>query len=351
MIPSLPSDGPKLFVLLSYQRSGSTFIVRELDDHPHIQCYGALFGREDNVWLGGRPGSKIGRLREQLGPAFDDRPYRLANWHRVLDLMCSLPAEPRKALRGLTADLAARRTLADEQTALANAARDELVRIDELIAAGNADADLQKSRVVVVRRLQEALIRARDIRVGIREIRAKETTAAPVTRWVGFKHMIKVASRREDPVMAQLIDDDRFRAMFLYRANYLASFSSELLVRVTGQAHLRAGEKAKRGTVEFDAAHFNHYWRERDRLLQHWREEFARTKAELLVVEYNEMRATGGAEPFVRFLGEEPVAKATQTLAKRNSDDILSRFDNPDDVRRYLDEIGRPEWANEQPAA
>ena len=75
----------------------------------------------------------------------------------------------------------------------------------------------------------------------------------------------------------------------------------------------------------------------------------ARAKAVGLTLEidYVEARKDAGMAKIAKFLKISPAGFGAPRTAKRNSDNIVSRFKNRDDVLAYLDEHGLEHWAKE----
>ena len=63
-----------------------------------------------------------------------------------------------------------------------------------------------------------------------------------------------------------------------------------------------------------------------------------------LSVEYNELRNKEGLKKVLEFLGVDPNQDLEIINKKRNSDNILDRFSNPEVVSAYLEQKGLQEW-------
>jgi hypothetical protein len=160
---------------------------------------------------------------------------------------------------------------------------------------------------------------------------------------VGVKHMM----RGQNPILEGAAKDESINVVVLVRENCLASYSSELIVRVTGQSHAREKPNVRKAKAVFDEHEFQRYVDRSTRLNGKYAKLLAGADKRALFVTYNEIRAAEGINKVVEFLGCTPVENRSVRFVKRNSDDILSRFENADEVRRYLDEIGKPEWVDE----
>ncbi len=135
--------------------------------------------------------------------------------------------------------------------------------------------------------------------------------------------------------------------IILTRSNILASYSSGKIVKVTGQGGLAAGQKPIRAKVEFDPVEFDNFKRWREGLYAHWSEEVKKSGVRLMRIDYTEARTLQGMERMVAFLNQRPGMLGEPPTAKRNSDSILSRFVNPEDVEYYLRSKDLTDWAHE----
>jgi hypothetical protein len=139
---------------------------------------------------------------------------------------------------------------------------------------------------------------------------------------------------------------DRGRKIVLTRSNFLASYSSQKLVVVTGQGIAQQGDSLRAGVCFFDAAEFEIYRRRRERVYQRWLTEIDESQAPSLVIDYGAARTEAGVAAVLDFLGVAAAHGSWPTL-KRHGDQILDRFENPDQVFAHLESIGRAEWAYE----
>jgi hypothetical protein len=170
----------------------------------------------------------------------------------------------------------------------------------------------------------------------LREIVAKSSDKAAV----GFKHHIGSDSITE-PLLGRGAGT---RKIILTRNNLLAAYSSHKVVEATGQGAARAGQSIVRAEVIFDPEEFSKFAAKRQRLYEHAREQVRRPAME---IDYTAVRAEGGLAIIAEFLGVDPEGFGPQKTAKRNSDEIVSRFANPDVVRAYLREHDLERWAAE----
>jgi hypothetical protein len=70
-----------------------------------------------------------------------------------------------------------------------------------------------------------------------------------------------------------------------------------------------------------------------------------KSRGRSIEIDYTVVRGEAGIGSLGRFLGVDPSGFGQQRTTKRNSDDIVSRFDNPEVVRAYLADNGFEHWA------
>jgi hypothetical protein len=169
----------------------------------------------------------------------------------------------------------------------------------------------------------------------------------------------------------------RFRAIFLTRPNELARHSSQLIARKTGKrssptyaarffmrlfkfttgsynsptakfliesANRYAPQKTEK--VNFDKGRFQNMSRKADALVRNADSILAQHGLKPLRLEYPHVTTPHGIRTVLRFIGAEQVDLVASS-ERMNPPDILERFSNPDDVRQFLSEQHRQEWATE----
>jgi hypothetical protein len=170
----------------------------------------------------------------------------------------------------------------------------------------------------------------------LREILAKSSDKTAV----GFKHHLG-SSDITEPILGR---GSGTRKIILTRNNLLAAYSSHKVAEQTGQGAARVGQSIVRATVTFDPDEFSRFVVKRRRLYEHAREQARRPSIE---IDYTAVRTPEGLAQIARFLGVDPSGFGTPQTAKRNSDDIVSRFGNSDAVRSYLEKNDLTHWATE----
>ena len=161
-------------------------------------------------------------------------------------------------------------------------------------------------------------------------------------KWVGFKLLLG----QQDVVMNE-VSRRGWPMIVLRRDNLLASYSSGLIVKATGQAHAYPNAEIKRATVEFVRAEFDRFIRRENDNWQLFFEKWC-PRNDLLNLEYREIAFGDGLKRVLEFLGAKP-SDLTPGLQKRNPDDMLARFVNPEAVVAHLQDIGHTEWLCEKP--
>jgi hypothetical protein len=164
---------------------------------------------------------------------------------------------------------------------------------------------------------------------------------------VGFKLMLM----QHPQFLDELIDDAGYAKILLYRANPLAAYSSGQIAKVTGQGTARKGMEIKRAKVTFEEEDFRRYLELRERRYEEVRQRLA-ASGPYLEVEYLELVAGDAVLRAVGFLGAETSVELQPDTIKRNSSNLLERFNNPDTVQTVLTALGAEDWAVEthQPA-
>jgi hypothetical protein len=133
----------------------------------------------------------------------------------------------------------------------------------------------------------------------------------------------------------------------LTRNNLLAAYSSQKVVELTGQGSIRVRRSAELVTarVNFDEREFSIFCANRKALYAGAR---AQIKGRKLEIDYVEARTDAGMARIADFLEIDPKDFRAAKTVKRNSDDILSRFENAAEVSTYLHENALQDWATEK---
>ncbi len=159
---------------------------------------------------------------------------------------------------------------------------------------------------------------------------------------IGFKHHLSAPREITDFVLGL-----QRRKILLTRNNYLAAYSSQKIAELTGRGAARANEDAAAITarIPFDAGEFRAFCAARN---AHYAQARTHAAGLTLEIDYVEARKDGGMAKIARFLKIDPRGFGAPRTAKRNPDNILSRFLNKDEATAYLREHELEEWAKEQ---
>jgi hypothetical protein len=159
---------------------------------------------------------------------------------------------------------------------------------------------------------------------------------------MGFKHHL--SGPRE--ITKTVLEDDSIAKIILNRTNLLACYSSNKLAVL----HRSLGPDAEKPRqVEFDAEEFKAYVKRRKHAYSRWDEIIDANADNCLRITYAEARTDAGMDKVTTFLGLSS-SKLDSPTKKRNSDEVLTRFTNPDDAAACLREEGLEDWATEKPA-
>jgi LPS sulfotransferase NodH len=162
---------------------------------------------------------------------------------------------------------------------------------------------------------------------------------------VGFKLMLN----QHPGFMSELISDPTYAKILLYRANHLASFSSEKIARATGQGAARTGMDIKRAKVRFRKGEFRRFLKTREEKFEDVRKQLAGAGGGHFEIEYLELvEEEDGIARVLKFLGAESACEIKPRTVRRNPTNLLERFNNPEDVLKELASMGAERWATEQ---
>jgi hypothetical protein len=167
------------------------------------------------------------------------------------------------------------------------------------------------------------------------------------TGFAGFKLLLA-----HSPPVLREIASRGYRLIVLRRENALAKYSSiQILIAMQGfgeRFDRPANEGPEAIKATFDAKAFERYvesdsdrWTAFDKIVE-------RFSPPCFELEYGELAWGDGRERVLDFLGarRRPLEAGIEKL---NSTDVVSRFANPDEVRRYLVTHGLTRWEHEGP--
>jgi hypothetical protein len=170
--------------------------------------------------------------------------------------------------------------------------------------------------------------------------RLYETTDAEA---VGFKIFID----HNDKVLEHCIDDPEIACIVLYRHNFLAAHSSNLIATQNKQ-YVVTDDAARTPTqVEFKRDVFEFHYRRYQKFYAKAVNRLNKRRKPFLFFQYSETLCQPLVQQAFSFLGC-PIPEHVGTKMKKiNSSHILSRFSNPQVAKDMLVEKGMEEWTYE----
>ena len=177
------------------------------------------------------------------------------------------------------------------------------------------------------------------------------------TRVCGFK----IFMDQNDDILNSVIDHPDIRKIVLFRPNLLAVHSSDQIavaeqnwvevadkasVHVSKPAGTESGQKT-RPKVVFDAQDFERRIFTYERHYKYVIDRLNETNQAYLFTTYEDYTNDSFFRRAFPFLGLTQPNITHSRIRRMNSGDILSRYENPKDVREYLEKVGRMHWAHE----
>ena len=161
---------------------------------------------------------------------------------------------------------------------------------------------------------------------------------------VGFK----IFPGHNDDMLRKLVSDISIRKIVLMRRNILAVYSSAMIARLTGERRRdsRKSGPGWRPAVEFELEQFVQFSANYRQFYRTIFETLQETRQSLHLQLYEHSNDPDQIDRLLRFIGARPTGPLTSRLRKQNSEDILSRFSNPDNVSKFLQEHDL-DWSSE----
>lgn len=156
----------------------------------------------------------------------------------------------------------------------------------------------------------------------------------------------KLFPQQSHRVLDWVIDEPSFRIVHLHRANLLAEYSS-LLVAFAEHHWVGGPESLKQYKVKFQARRFQQFVQMKKIYLDGIRERLARRAGASIEIEYSAI-SHESVKGVLAMLLDEPNFDAELSalgLRQQLNENVIERFDNPDDVRRCLVDMGHESWA------
>jgi hypothetical protein len=173
------------------------------------------------------------------------------------------------------------------------------------------------------------------------ELLDKVFDLAPTEGCAGVKHHLSGAAEVTETIIA----DPSIAVILLTRLNFLACYSSTKLVALKQQQ--AAAKTATPVKAVFVPEEFAQFVRIRNRIDERWRSRIAAAAGGCLDIDYEEARTARGEARIVQYLGLDDSYSQSAPTLKRNSDDIVGRFENPSEATQFLLENNLTHWASE----
>jgi hypothetical protein len=160
---------------------------------------------------------------------------------------------------------------------------------------------------------------------------------------VGFK-IFRGHNRR---VLEIVLAAPTVNKIVLFRRNVLASYSSSLIAKLTGQHAVREHVPTQT-VVTFDGAEFTQYWQRYMAFYGSIIDRLNATRQRFFLMHYDEINDPSLFSALLCFIGvEPPTARRSGRIVKQNSPEILKRFSNPEAAAAFLTDRNLMGWAYE----
>lgn len=174
------------------------------------------------------------------------------------------------------------------------------------------------------------------------------------TRACGFK----IFNGHNPIVLDQVINDLTIKKIILYRPNFLSVYSSEKIAQLENR-YLIIGDQIKRSDANvydaprtkekayFDEVEFDYALNSYQDFYKKVVMELNKTNQDYLLLNYEDYLNEYLFRRTFSFLGLSQPDEVHTRMRKLNSNDILSRFTNPNEVKGYIEKIGKMNWGYE----
>ncbi|MHA7813839.1 MAG: hypothetical protein ACX94C_10650 [Phycisphaerales bacterium] len=171
----------------------------------------------------------------------------------------------------------------------------------------------------------------------------QETLAS--NRWIS-SYGFKLFMYHNPAAIDYVLRSGTYRMIYLCRENLLAQFSSREIAEHTGFWSSWDGA-AGPVKVDFDGERFDQYLDYIEESSAHVEGLLQRSKTQWARVTYKGVVSGDDWDTIAKIIGVDQLRPRKIDLEKQNTNTILDRFANPDDVVAHLERIGHPEWAEE----
>lgn len=160
-------------------------------------------------------------------------------------------------------------------------------------------------------------------------------------RCVGFK----IFEDHNEKYINACLNLKDFKKILLIRENKLASYSSLLIANKTNEwFKVSDSSQESVGKVFFDENRFKEYL---DRIYTFENRIKSFFEGELYIYYYHDVKNLHKLRDLLRFIGSKGDIYVKDYIKKQNPWNIIERFENPEDVLKFLKKIGREDWQYE----
>jgi hypothetical protein len=399
------------FVIFAMARTGSGYLVKLLDSHPHIESHRELFHAQHiGIFLDKEiPGSR------DFGLVPTHRQTFLKKWSDCINTICqSVKLKDKDTIRGAVLGSGSgaakfalwtydelRKKLEEVGTSISRIRIDIYPGEREFLegftagAKGEIDCEFNTFGIKLNGSVSITQINEEGVALNNNEIQTAdfiivtERTGGPcpdldISKHKGLRKFLDearfyddVSYRDADPEaflrrfflkshnnmpvvgfklmlvqneMAKKLcaEDTALKKIVLYRNNLLASFSSDQVMKKARKSFMYRDEVRNSPLkIEFTANAFERYREKVDNLYEQLRQMRCADDNEWLYLEYKELNEPHTHERLAEFLGVGNTKRLRSTSQKVNPGSIIDRFTNSDEAWRYLKSIGRENWCEE----
>jgi len=161
---------------------------------------------------------------------------------------------------------------------------------------------------------------------------------------VGYKLMLGHNIR----MLRYLPELTDYKLIYVHRENKLAQISSLIKADQTQRWAQDTPDEHVHQKINVGPLKISQYWHEfatQDFLFSQW---FRTLPQDKLKLEYRQMFKKGFEQRLCDFLGVAFDPRMKSPLVKQGANSILDRFENPQPIRNYFNQIGREEWLDEE---
>lgn len=149
-------------------------------------------------------------------------------------------------------------------------------------------------------------------------------------------------------VLEHIVKSDDYKKIVLSRENLLAAYSSARTARASGQDKVFKGETPKKVKIIFIPEDFESYCNRINKYVGVGVNLLKKLKVNYLSLEYSEIASNYPFYNILDFLEIDNKVTLESDVIKRNSNKILDRFENPEEVFSYMEKIDKIHWIEKE---